>query len=654
MTTHLSAWPPPASTTEASRTEVQALLPEPSGPIPPVTARRMRRALAVYAAVWVLGVLPALLDAGAPLTAVGLGLTLPGGGFVYSGSVIASVAAPVVFLLAVVAWWFAGMTVLPPLVWLGAAALSALTSVDGQVSDGARFVVPSLVPALLLISYLVHRVRYAGHLRTREKINARLADVRFTVSGPPPVNTPLPVAESSPADLAHLRYALDLALQPLDSFTGFTVLDQYREAALRYQIYALSYGLAMAQFTRTPAFSGYLAEAQQHAVEKVLQRRIWGYWAAENAWGNLSANRDPVANRENIMLTGWHGVGIGMYETLNDDRYSRPGGLTYRWSDTEAYPYDFPQLAQSIRRNMLDWDFTLFPCEPNWIYSICNTFGINTLLMHDRTHHSRFMEELAEPLRRSYESEFLRPDGRIVGIRAAHLGLSWNFWSGAAVQLNTSYWLNPGMPDIAARTWWLLRENHLVPDADGRLTLPPSASDRLDPGNYKLGRDTFGQVALTMAAREIGDEDSARAAQALLDEREPIEEANGARRYRDASPLANLYAVLGRFGRRNGLRDMVTFGAPQVWREGPRLAEVAYPDVLVASAHTDGRALDLVLRPGAGPTRAALGLDRLVPHAEYRVDGALGDTVTADGQGRAIVEVELGDRRPVRLYPSGS
>jgi hypothetical protein len=630
---------------------VRVPLPEPKGRIAPVVARRMRRALAVYAVVWLLGVLPAALGAGPALTAAGLGLVLPGGGFLLGGAVVASAAALLVFVLSLVVWWFAGMTVLPPLVWLAAAALAGL--VTGEATwPAARVAVPVVGPALLVLAYLVHAMRHRGQLRTRERINRRLADVEFAVAGPPALATGYPVTESTEADLGHLRYALDLALQPMNRFDGFVCIDQYREAALRYQIYALNYGLGMAQFTRTPAFSGYLAEAQRQAIEKILQRRVWGYWAAENAWGNLSLNRDPVGNRENIMLTGWHGVAVGLYEELNDDRYSRPGALTYRWSDTEAYPNDFGTLAASIGRNYHDWDFTLFPCEPNWIYSVCNTFGLNTLLLHDRLHGAGRMPELTPAVRESYEREFLRPDGRIVGVRAAHLGLSWNFWAGVAVQLNTTFWLNPAMPELAQRTWWLLRENAMTRDEQGRLTLPLAASDRLDPGNYRLGRDTFGQIAITMAAREIGDEECASAAQAILDEREPVEELAGARRYADASPLVNLYGVVGRFGRRDGLRDLVAHGAPAAWREGPRLAEAAYPDVLVARAVTDGAALDLVLRPGNGPVRVTLGLDRLTPGGRYRVAGGTATELTADAEGRALLEVELAGRHELRVYPA--
>ena len=46
------------------------------------------------------------------------------------------------------------------------------------------------------------------------------------------------VTESSPEDLAVLRYLLDLALQPLDRFDGFTHSEQMLLSALRYQLNA--------------------------------------------------------------------------------------------------------------------------------------------------------------------------------------------------------------------------------------------------------------------------------------------------------------------------------------------------------------------------------------------------------------------------------
>ena len=92
---------------------------------------------------------------------------------------------------------------------------------------------------------------------------------------------------------------------------------------------------------------------------------------------------------------------------------------------------------------------------------------------------------------------------------------------------------------------------------------------RLDPGNYKLGRDTFAQAMTILAGREIGDTEYVAAAERTLAEREEVVEQDGAVRVRDASGLSNHYLNLARFGRENGLRDILVHGAPQAWRDGP-------------------------------------------------------------------------------------
>ncbi|TXL57584.1 linalool dehydratase/isomerase domain-containing protein [Aeromicrobium terrae] len=629
-------------------TTTAILLPTPQKAFGPVTARRMGRAASVYLVIWVLGLLPTLLDAGPGWTATGASVALPGGGFLAAGHPWIAVVVLGAFVLSLVTWWFVGATVLPPIVWLGAAALAGAQA--DAVSDSGRLVALAAAPVLLALSVAVHVVRHRAQVRAGEAANARLATTDMTVGGPPDLDAGLPVVESSAEDLARLRYGLDLALQPLESFEGFTHLDQYREAALRYQLNALSYGLSMAQYTRTPAFTGYLAEAQRNAIEKMLQRKVWGYWARENLWGNLRWDPEPVENDENIMLTGYHGLMVGMYETLNDDRYSRPGGLPYRWSATRTYDHDLGTLAASIHRNMAGSDYALFPCEPNWVYTVCNTFGLNTLISHDRLHGTTYAADVHDHLVRGYETEFLRPDGKIVGVRARHLGLSWNFWASPSVQTTTAYWMHAGMPELSLRTWYLLRERLTI--RDGQLQLPSFLTSGLDPGNYLMGRDTFGQIVTMMAAREVGDEEYALAAERTIDEREPVAEQDGARRLADSSGLANHYANLGRFGRRDGLRDLVAHGAPSAWLTGPVLAEAAYPEVLVARAVTDGHALDLVLLPGKGAVRTTLAVERLVPGRTYVVSGGLETSTIADDQGRALVGVDLGARLEVSLRPS--
>src|SRR5882757_3981840 len=188
--------PQPVQGRAVRRTTV--LLPEPRGVLPPVTARRMRRALFGYAVAWLLGLLPALLGAGPSVVALGLGVVLPGGGLFATGHVLWGVVAVVAFVLSLVVWWFAAPVVLPPLVWLAAAVASAFVTTAGPVAGTSVVTVAALAPVLLAAAHLVHRVRHAAQVRTGRTLNARLADVEFEVTGPPALHTDLPVAESSP------------------------------------------------------------------------------------------------------------------------------------------------------------------------------------------------------------------------------------------------------------------------------------------------------------------------------------------------------------------------------------------------------------------------------------------------------------------------
>jgi hypothetical protein len=118
-----------------------------------------------------------------------------------------------------------------------------------------------------------------------------------------------------------------------------------------------------------------------------------------------------------------------------------------------------------------------------------------------------------------------------------------------------------------------------IHDRGDRVGFAPSITSRLDPGNYRLGNDAYGQAMIGMAAREMGDEDTAtRATAGLEDSGKPVT-ANGARRYGSLSALGNLYALQSRFNRASGLHDLVNAGAPDTWRTGPILAEAAYPNV---------------------------------------------------------------------------
>src|SRR5262249_59700512 len=91
----------------------------------PITAARQRRTLLIYVAMCVLGLLPTILGMSPAMKAAGVGLWIPGGGFVASGgwAVLLFPVTLALFALSVFAWFGAGMVIAPIIVWLGSAML---------------------------------------------------------------------------------------------------------------------------------------------------------------------------------------------------------------------------------------------------------------------------------------------------------------------------------------------------------------------------------------------------------------------------------------------------------------------------------------------------------------------------------------------------
>lgn len=464
------------------------------------------------------------------------------------------------------------------------------------------------------------------------------------------LSKPPKIVELTAEDLEFERWLLDLALQPLDKWDGFANIEQYGGGAFRYQLNFLCYALALGQYSRTPAFSGYLSEAQANLIEKMRAKRVWSYWSHENLIAFQSWNPDPVV-RENIMYTAFFALMVGIYETLHDDRrFSAPGALSLRWNDDTVYPYEYESLCQAMRRNMEQSRHSpLYPCEPRLIYPLCNTFSINSLLIHDRLYGSDFTGDFIEKMKVAYRRfGYLRKDGRFNGGKGP---LRLTLGPSVVGDASMGYWLRHAMPEQAERSWQIVRDK-LVRIDGNQFTIESTLWEKLDLGNYTRGEGmTTGAVAVT--AREHGDTETAEAAAAAFNRSYEVVREGGARRYTGVSVTVNAAFAQYRFGRPDAMRALIAGEIPHEWKTGPILAEAAYPDVLVARAVTDGRALDLVLRPGNGGGRTTLGFQRLVPGREYAVQGAVVDTVTADAGGRALIEVDLDGRREVVVRPVG-
>ncbi|HUY27699.1 MAG TPA: hypothetical protein VMV27_09800 [Candidatus Binataceae bacterium] len=618
----------------------------------PVTAARHRRNAMIYATMCVVGLLPTILRMSPEMQAAGLGLWIPGGGFIAVGGfgILLFPVTLALFALAVFAWFGAGMVIAPIIVWLGAAWLAG-KMVGEQAWFLAPYLVAAMVAAIAVYSYQRQRASKAKELAKLEARNrglgAALAEAIEVAATMPAIGD----RELTPDDLAASRYALDRALQPVGQMNGYDKVDQFQTSALRYQINHLGYGLGMLQCMYTPSFHGYLSQAQRNLIELYLDRRIWGYWLWESAWGHLNLTDPDPAAKDNIMLTGWFGIQLCMYMlNTGDRRYAEPGSLPFRRNRHRVFNHDAHTIAQSVMKNFLDSEFCLYPCEPNWVYPICNHYGMTSLVIYDRTFGTKFAASVLERWLKNLDTEFTDYSGSVIGLRSSLTGIRFPFPAGDA---GFAGFENCFAPDRAQRLWATARQD-LKPiiktDATGakRLSLPGKG---FDFGNYKSGY--AGAYAMLMdTAREFGDYEIADAAQRALDQDCGRADDGGVLRYSKGSNLSNAMAMRARIHRRGDFRATIAQGPPEGSLRGPLLADAKYPEVLVARAFSSGDDLDLVLYPGSQPGPQEIRVERLRPGSRYVMRSAPEHAFAADNHGAASLSVELRGRTPIHIVPA--
>lgn len=615
---------------------------EPNGPAVRALLRRtgISSAIAGSAAIAV-----SALSKRPSTRALALGALSPGAGYLYTRSPLRLLATMVGFAASLVAWFGSGNIVLPPLLWATAAFNARKQAARGRKTwDGARFA----VPAALLGAATAGTVARRRAFRAAQQRGHTRAQYLTTVPRIDPQPKDVEQNELSTEDLATVRSLLDRALQPLDKFDGFTKVDQFQTSAIRYQLNFSQWALAMAQLHYTPSFHGYLSAAQRNLVDKLTLPPIWRYWAIEQTWGNLSLDWDPM-KRDNIMLSGYLGTMLGAYESnTGDDRYRRTGAMPFRLG-RRTWPYTHDMVSAAVHANMRRSTMTLFPCEPNWIYSACNMAGINTLLFSDRLHGTRFIESIGDDFRRRLHEEFITPDGRVTAIRSARLGVTIPMLTSTVADCALASMLHAFDHELAQRCWAIVRREFV--DITGpEPTIALRGWDAIDTGNYRKST-VAAFVPVMWAAAEMGDTEVYDALAASLDRQLPPTETGGTRWYEQLSTTMNAMLALARFDLPGGYRALIGEGPGEAALRGPVLSGAGYPQILVASARTDGTDLRLVLRPGDGPARVQLGVERLVPRGRYRLRGALDNELAADDRGRVLIPVDLAGRTEVVLAP---
>lgn len=618
----------------------------------PVTRARQRRTALIYALMCVLAVMPFALALSPAVKAAGIGLWIPGGGFVAVGgwAILLFPVTLVLFALAIFAWFGSGMVIAPILVWGGTAILAGSMAGDAIWSP-ALFLVPAIVAAIGIYSYQRAEKRRIAELQrfeARKKILPAAIAEAIEIAAP----VPSPAErELSAEDLAASRYLLDRALQPVGEMNGYDKVDQFQTSAWRYQINNIGYALSMIQCHYAPNFHGYLGQAQRNLIDLYLRRKIWSYWIYESAWGHLNLSNPDPADKDNIMLTGWLGLQVGMYMLNSGDRrYAEPGSLTFKLNQHRAFAHDLHSIEHSVLRNFLGAPFCLYPCEPNWVYPICNHFGMTSLAVYDRLFGTKYIDATLDTWFKNLDTEFTDYSGSVIGLRSELTGIRFPFPAGEA---GFASFENCFAPDRAQRMWATARSELKYitkPDSNGHNRILLNGRG-FDFGNYRPG--FAGAYASIMdSAREFGDYETADAAQRALDQDCGRSTDGGVLRYSKGSNLSNIMAARARIHRRDDFRIAVRQGPPESALRGPILSAAKYPDVLVARAFSNGEDLDLVLYPGANTGVQKLRLERLRPAAKYVMRNGAEHSFAADSNGAADLVIELRERTRLHIVPA--
>ncbi len=652
-----SAGRPRPDGASASSPRSVALIPLRDATDGPLSVSRQRRTLAIYALMVAAG-LALAFTSGPAGQAFGLGLLLPGGGFSVHlagglwpavGAVLGIALSLLLFGAGLFAWFGSGNILAPIVAWLGSAGIAAALAPQAPWS-GAPWLTAFAVAATVVLTARSRAGQQRQAVADRERRNAHLA----RLAARPVIDLADAVREGGGVPdeaCGYLRHLLDRALQPVERFEGFDAIDQFQTASIRYQCCNSGYALAALQHEHLPAFRGYLSQAQQNLHAKMLDHRNWKYWVLENAWGNLSLDPNPVP-RDNIMYSGWYGAMLAEYISNTGDQRYNEQPMVLRHPDGREWRYSFSQLAEAVYRNFKRSEFTLFSCEPNWIYPVCNNFGSITVKIHDRLYGTQWWNEIEADYRRHFDNEFTTQDGRTLAIRSSRTGLTIAALTSVMADCVAAYFLHGVLPDVARRAWEIARLD-FIKVADGKLDLVTRGWDAIDTGNYKRSMiTTYAQVGA--AAGEMGDREVLELLRQRVRDEYPGSLEDGVRLHPGTSNFA-FASLLGLFAQGPGVRrSLHVRGTPAETLRGPMLMNAPYPDVLVLRAVNDGGVLAGTLRPGrdaAAGGSYTLELGQLRPGGSYRCEGLRDSSVTADAQGRATVQVQLAGRQDFRVIP---
>lgn len=313
--------------------------------------------------------------------------------------------------------------------------------------------------------------------------------------------------------LRKLQFLFDQAFQSLDDWSGFTRIDQFQTASLRYQIYQMMYCLGLYQSTYAPNAHGYINEAFRRVIERSLTPDVLNFWKWERLAGKFSFDSDPV-QKDNIMVTGFLLQGVMLYTANTGDmRYTKPDSLGFRIEEGVTYKYGLHDLQATLLRQWSTNPYCLIPCEPNWIYVMCNLQGMAGAVVYDRVFGTKSTDIILPIFEESLNTNFTDFDGSVLPIRSELTGFTIPGLCGASGDLAATIMSSGPLRNLSRRLWAITREETIQFNKETReITLTGLlGADVIDQGNYQ--KNELALLPYTaLAAAEHGDEELKEAA----------------------------------------------------------------------------------------------------------------------------------------------
>lgn len=192
----------------------------------------------------------------------------------------------------------------------------------------------------------------------------------------------------------YVNYLEHLATQPTNHWEGFSLPRQETIGiggfGLRHQIAFACY--ALGAFALHPEASedeqARCCGAMAALIDRMLQRRVWAYWALHAE--QTGENPDPL-DTANLDYSGHLAMMIGCYEAAGgDQRYDSE--FVLRWGPDRVFHYTHTTLLERLWQQMCQNDHYGIESEPGTVHLTAMCHALWATLLHDSQHTSTYAQ----------------------------------------------------------------------------------------------------------------------------------------------------------------------------------------------------------------------------------------------------------------------